>query len=169
MLEALEIIKAGKRTVGLFCFESRLKYLVYVMFRSVVFAELMILGFISLLLTFGQNYMARICIPHELGDTFLPCKLDPGGEMKEHHRRLLCEGRMLAADSAATSCKKVCGFQFLLNFLLYFVMTESRRIRFSLSKFLFGRDMCLLYLSMVCTSSTSSFSFWQYSMSFTVI
>ncbi|GJM97375.1 hypothetical protein PR202_ga14297 [Eleusine coracana subsp. coracana] len=38
-------------------------------------AELMVLGFISLLLVFGQNYIIKICITEEAADTMLPCKL----------------------------------------------------------------------------------------------
>ncbi|KAG0488482.1 hypothetical protein HPP92_007044 [Vanilla planifolia] len=38
-------------------------------------SELMVLGFISLLLTFGQNYIAKICIPESVADTMLPCRL----------------------------------------------------------------------------------------------
>uniref|UniRef100_A0A164XSQ4 MLO-like protein n=1 Tax=Daucus carota subsp. sativus TaxID=79200 RepID=A0A164XSQ4_DAUCS len=36
-------------------------------------SELMILGFISLLLTFTQSYIARICIPEHIANTMLPC------------------------------------------------------------------------------------------------
>ncbi|KAF3321090.1 MLO-like protein 8 [Carex littledalei] len=36
--------------------------------------ELMILGFISLLLVFFQNYIAEICIPESAGNTMLPCR-----------------------------------------------------------------------------------------------
>ncbi|WOL05873.1 MLO-like protein 9 isoform X1 [Canna indica] len=58
-------------------------------------AELMILGFISLLLTFGQNYIAQICIPYKLANTMLPCPLNDkakadGGK----YRRLLWESLM---------------------------------------------------------------------------
>ncbi|GJN39413.1 hypothetical protein PR202_gb28530 [Eleusine coracana subsp. coracana] len=35
----------------------------------------MVLGFISLLLVFGQNYIIKICITEEAADTMLPCKL----------------------------------------------------------------------------------------------
>ncbi|KAL4296786.1 hypothetical protein GQ457_12G030530 [Hibiscus cannabinus] len=35
--------------------------------------ELMVLGFISLLLTFGQNYISRVCIPEEVADSMLFC------------------------------------------------------------------------------------------------
>ncbi|KMZ76281.1 MLO-like protein [Zostera marina] len=56
--------------------------------------ELMIVGFISLLLTFGQNYIAKICIPVKLAETMLPCRLEtttflaghapPAGEHGSH-------------------------------------------------------------------------------------
>jgi mlo protein len=35
----------------------------------------MVLGFISLLLVFGQNYIIKICISNHAADTMLPCKL----------------------------------------------------------------------------------------------
>ncbi|XP_059637722.1 MLO-like protein 9 [Cornus florida] len=75
--------------------------------------ELMVLGFISLLLTFGQNYIAKICIPIKVANTMLPCKVqdhddtheakhmlsDPYDFVTEHHRRLLTnEHRFLALE-----------------------------------------------------------------------
>lgn len=36
-------------------------------------AELMLLGFISLLLTVGTTYITKICVPLSVGDTMLPC------------------------------------------------------------------------------------------------
>ncbi|KAL6995999.1 hypothetical protein U1Q18_006137 [Sarracenia purpurea var. burkii] len=77
-------------------------------------AELMVLGFISLLLTFGQNYIARICIPLKVANTMLPCPKygshyedePPGEDEHEHHRRLLWnEHRFLASDSPSPGCK----------------------------------------------------------------
>ncbi|KAJ8629313.1 hypothetical protein MRB53_022636 [Persea americana] len=41
-------------------------------------AELMLLGFISLLLTVGQKYIAKICVPTKAGDTMLPCMKNYG-------------------------------------------------------------------------------------------
>lgn len=38
------------------------------------FEELMLLGFISLLLTVLQDYISDICIPKSIGDSWLPCK-----------------------------------------------------------------------------------------------
>jgi len=38
-----------------------------------MFAELMLLGFISLLLTVGQGLISRICISEKVAGTFHPC------------------------------------------------------------------------------------------------
>ncbi|KAH1109292.1 hypothetical protein GLYMA_04G015500v4 [Glycine max] len=84
-------------------------------------AELMVLGFISLLLTFGQNYISKMCIPSKYAKTMLPC-VPPeerhgaghhteeagGGEAKDggHRRRLLSyERRFLASGGGGQSCK----------------------------------------------------------------
>ena len=78
-----------------------------------MFAELMILGFISLLLTFGQDYIAKICIPLNVVETMLPCAVKSDKEEtkssdEEHRRRLLWfERRSLAGASYAAKCKTV--------------------------------------------------------------
>ncbi|XP_074582344.1 MLO-like protein 9 [Curcuma longa] len=74
--------------------------------------ELMILGFISLLLTFGQTYISKICILDSVADTMLPCSIKTTegtteGTSREHRRRLLqnvlinqnMKRRILAAGS----------------------------------------------------------------------
>ncbi|KAL5987380.1 hypothetical protein ACLOJK_038546 [Asimina triloba] len=43
--------------------------------------DLMLLGFISLLLTVGQTYIVKICIPAKMGSSMLPCMK----EGKEYH------------------------------------------------------------------------------------
>jgi len=72
----------------------------------------MVLGFISLLLTFGQTYILDICIPSHVARTMLPC---PAPNMKkedddngESHRRLLSfEHRFLSGGEASpTKCTK---------------------------------------------------------------
>ncbi|PIA58969.1 hypothetical protein AQUCO_00400079v1 [Aquilegia coerulea] len=40
-------------------------------------AELMLVGFISLLLTVGQGPISKMCIPITVGNTWHPCKIDP--------------------------------------------------------------------------------------------
>ncbi|KAF6159784.1 hypothetical protein GIB67_030042 [Kingdonia uniflora] len=70
--------------------------------------ELMVLGFISLLLTFGQVYIGRICIPIKAADSMLPCPLrhTEVEDTEEHRRRLLWnDRRFLAAAAAAKKCK----------------------------------------------------------------
>ncbi|XP_077220297.1 MLO-like protein 10 isoform X2 [Tasmannia lanceolata] len=55
-------------------------------------AELMFLGFISLLLTFGMSYISGICIPEKSADTMLACALRKetiGDNIEEHGRRHL--------------------------------------------------------------------------------
>ncbi|KAJ0026473.1 hypothetical protein Pint_09197 [Pistacia integerrima] len=57
-------------------------------------AELMLLGFISLLLTVGTRFIAKICIPTDIGETMLPCKgtytkEDDGDDEGDEHRRKL--------------------------------------------------------------------------------
>jgi mlo protein len=82
-------------------------------------AELMILGFISLLLVFFQNYIAKICIPESVGNTMLPCKRQ-SKETEKSGRRLLWANtddfwsydsgssrRNLAAASSSSNCSKV--------------------------------------------------------------
>ncbi|KAL1820303.1 hypothetical protein ACET3Z_015172 [Daucus carota] len=45
-------------------------------------AELMLLGFISLLITVGTNVIAKICIPKSAGSIMLPCKKEYTDETK---------------------------------------------------------------------------------------
>ncbi|CAK9178296.1 unnamed protein product [Ilex paraguariensis] len=76
-------------------------------------AELMLLGFLSLLLTVGTTYIAKICIPEKVGNTWLPCKEDEKKKANDdnkggdHRRKLLSHAqdmiwhRVLAAAAAA--------------------------------------------------------------------
>ncbi|KAG6408477.1 hypothetical protein SASPL_131490 [Salvia splendens] len=73
-------------------------------------AELMLLGFISLLLTVGTSYVAKICVPKDLGNKWLPCdKKDTddhdndGDEGKNEHRRLLSYGEEMVWRRALVS------------------------------------------------------------------
>ncbi|GMH06615.1 hypothetical protein Nepgr_008455 [Nepenthes gracilis] len=71
-------------------------------------SELMVMGFISLLLTFSQSYISKICVPSKLANTMLPCPYDGENDnttSTEESRRLLWNGRrFLASDSSTPQC-----------------------------------------------------------------
>ncbi|TKY75354.1 MLO protein 5 [Spatholobus suberectus] len=108
-------------------FEERKKHALLEALEKIK-AELMVLGFISLLLTFGQNYISKMCIPVKYANTMLPCRPPDqhgGGSATEHgagpqtgkggheaeggsgHRRRLLsyERRFLAAGGGGSGCK----------------------------------------------------------------
>ncbi|KAK7252617.1 hypothetical protein RIF29_36697 [Crotalaria pallida] len=69
-------------------------------------AELMILGFISLLLTFGQSYIVKICVHENVADKMLPCPYrkigtDKGSSNGGENRR-----KLLSADTTSFKCSK---------------------------------------------------------------
>eukprot|EP00268_Persea_americana_P060238 TRINITY_DN7479_c0_g2_i1.p1 TRINITY_DN7479_c0_g2~~TRINITY_DN7479_c0_g2_i1.p1 ORF type:complete len:561 (+),score=95.99 TRINITY_DN7479_c0_g2_i1:396-2078(+) len=75
-------------------------------------AELMVLGFISLLLTFCQSYIAKICIPLKAAHSMLPCS-EVEATKETDRRRLLWEDfipdsglqrRFLAGAGSAPKC-----------------------------------------------------------------
>ncbi|KAL4579130.1 hypothetical protein LXL04_015266 [Taraxacum kok-saghyz] len=73
--------------------------------------ELMVLGFISLLLVFCQNYIASICISKKLTKDFLPCKKEDydkeeGGYDQDAKRRLLWYEQRRLGGGAPVECKE---------------------------------------------------------------
>lgn len=72
----------------------------------IYFAELMILGFISLLLTIGQSYIVRICISEHVANKMLPCPHKYIGDnkvssIKEKHIR---KHRYLSVETTSYKC-----------------------------------------------------------------
>ncbi|XP_028795299.1 MLO-like protein 10 [Neltuma alba] len=75
-------------------------------------AELMTLGFISLLLNFGQSYIVKICISHKVADKMLPCAYD--GTNDSSRRKLLShERRHLSSGTSSSKCKE--GYEPLIS------------------------------------------------------
>ncbi|XP_048129489.1 MLO protein homolog 1-like [Rhodamnia argentea] len=85
-------------------------------------AELMLLGFMSLLLTVSIGVISKVCIPASYGETMLPCKFDhenkddgghPNKEDDDHDKRKLLSlatdmmwRRSLAASASDDYCSK---------------------------------------------------------------
>ncbi|KAK2643313.1 hypothetical protein Ddye_025076 [Dipteronia dyeriana] len=78
-------------------------------------SELMLLGFISLLLTVGQSLITDMCIPESVANKWHPCGKDREEELNkvdtdqeetesEHRRRLLAVRRVLAAAASTDKC-----------------------------------------------------------------
>lgn len=79
----------------------------------VLFAELMLLGFISLLLTVFQSRISKICISEEASKKWLPCEEEDDSESTTSHFQAFffspgISRRLLAEDSseAISYCTK---------------------------------------------------------------
>lgn len=79
--------------------------------------ELMLMGFISLLLTVGQGPISYICVSKKIGATWHPCnkneeqtntndnsEFEEDGEEVETRRKLLAVRRILAAVAGTDKC-----------------------------------------------------------------
>ncbi|XP_031253770.1 MLO-like protein 10 [Pistacia vera] len=111
-------LEKGLHKLGTWLTEKRKRALFEALEK--VKSELMVLGFISLILTFGQNHFAKICVSSKVADSMLPCRLGSDSDEKasseeEHRRRLLWyEHRYLASlDSNTFSCKE--GYEQLIS------------------------------------------------------
>ena len=71
-----------------------------------VHAELMLLGFISLLLTVGQVPISRICVSEKIAATWHPCsnKEDPSSSDEEGGSQHETIGRRLLAAGGSDEC-----------------------------------------------------------------
>ncbi|AQK67365.1 barley mlo defense gene homolog6 [Zea mays] len=112
------LLEKGLHHVGEFFSHRKKKAMVEALEK--VKAELMVLGFISLLLVFGQNYIIKVCISNHAANTMLPCKLEAaavegkkkaaaaadhlGGVVDWPPPYYAHNARMLAEASMATKC-----------------------------------------------------------------
>ncbi|XP_034898462.1 MLO-like protein 13 [Populus alba] len=70
--------------------------------------ELMLLGFISLLLTVTQNTISRMCIPPHLAITMLPCKRETASSSHEkiYNQAINNRRHLLSATNSAERCAR---------------------------------------------------------------
>ncbi|XP_058772667.1 MLO-like protein 10 isoform X2 [Vicia villosa] len=69
-------------------------------------AELMVLGFISLLLTIAQSYIVRICISEEVANKMLPCpnKYIGGNKVSNIEEKQIRNHRYLSVETTSYKC-----------------------------------------------------------------
>nr|XP_043631235.1 MLO-like protein 9 [Erigeron canadensis] len=124
--------------------------------------ELMVLGFISLLLVFSQNYIASICISKSLTKDFLPCDKqkyekddedDAYGGLDARRRLLWNDHRRLAGDDPPKECDEgyeqiisVTGLHQLHIFIFFLAVFH---VMYSTLTMIFGR------------AKTRKWKFWE--------
>ncbi|KAL1820305.1 hypothetical protein ACET3Z_015174 [Daucus carota] len=69
-------------------------------------AELMILGFISLILTFTQYYIAEICVPQDVANSMLPCPRNSTDIKKKLGRLLADDEEKSPSKDSKFTCKE---------------------------------------------------------------
>ncbi len=109
LFEALQKVKEGisiPLIPSQFLYNFFLRFFFFFIFVVEILAELMLLGFISLLLTVFQNVISKICVPEDLTRHMLPCKLHEAIEEGE--------------STASTTCGKVGSTLNFKNFLFFF-------------------------------------------------
>ncbi|KAL3596467.1 hypothetical protein D5086_008104 [Populus alba] len=71
--------------------KKRRKYLIQALYK--IKTELMLLGFISLLMTMLEKPVAKICIPKSAGETFLPCGSVDSSDWSEQETKCSEQGK----------------------------------------------------------------------------
>ncbi|KAJ6416654.1 hypothetical protein OIU84_002509 [Salix udensis] len=72
--------------------KKRRRYLIQALYK--IKSELMLLGFISLLMTVLEKPVANICIPKSAGETFLPCGSVDSGDWDEEEAKCAEQGKV---------------------------------------------------------------------------
>ncbi|KAL5856328.1 hypothetical protein ACOSQ3_003786 [Xanthoceras sorbifolium] len=68
--------------------------------------ELMLLGFISLLLTVFQDAISHICIPSHLASHMLPCKKETVSHTNHYVQAINIRRQLLSTDTGSENCSK---------------------------------------------------------------
>ncbi|KAK4440932.1 MLO-like protein 1 [Sesamum alatum] len=111
--------------------------------------ELMLLGFISLLLTVFQGRIVKLCVPPDIMKHLLPCSLSAesasGGEesnaapeVSGHHRRLLAEEASAAGYCAAKDKVPLLSLEALHHLHIFIFVLAIVHVTFSVLTVVFG-------------------------------
>lgn len=88
-------------------------------------AELMILGFISLLLTFGEKYILKICIPEKAAAYMLPCSAPSLTHDQDKTGRLAAATTSSPCDEVLSLASLLLNFTFSLLFITLFCFRQG--------------------------------------------
>ncbi|KAI3977121.1 hypothetical protein MKX01_042811 [Papaver californicum] len=95
----------------------------------VVKTELMLLGFISLLLTFTQDYIVQLCIPTKVGNTWHPCPIKDAKKdaKKDTYEEKYCGKKDMVPLVSKTAIHQLHIFIFVLavSHVLYCILTMA--------------------------------------------
>lgn len=104
--------------------------------------ELMLLGFISLLLTVLQGSIVKICVPKDLVMHLLPCSLSEApshaSPESEHHRRLLAEEAAVGGYCSAKHQVPLLSLEALHHLHIFIFVLAIVHVTFSLLTVVFG-------------------------------
>uniref|UniRef100_A0A3Q7I246 MLO-like protein n=1 Tax=Solanum lycopersicum TaxID=4081 RepID=A0A3Q7I246_SOLLC len=97
--------------------------------------ELMLLGFISLLLTVLQSSIIKICVPNHVVLHLLPCSLS---HESQHLRRLLAEEEAVVGDCIAKHKVPLLSLEALHHLHIFIFVLAIVHVTFSLLTIVFG-------------------------------
>jgi mlo protein len=134
LYEALQKIKEGHHShlhSSVSLYYNLYGFWVYIYIYFIFFwvnAELMLLGFISLLLTVFQARIAKICISEDLASKWLPCKIQKDESSTTAHFQAFFNSflpgtarRLLAEGSVSTG---YCSTKVRFNFFFIFIFSN---------------------------------------------
>lgn len=84
-------------------------------------AELMLMGFISLLLTFTQKYLSKICVPKSVGHSWHPCKYKT--DDSKYDDPCLKKGKIQAVSAYGIHQLHIFIFMLAISHILYCIAT----------------------------------------------
>ncbi|KAL6545314.1 hypothetical protein OROGR_009188 [Orobanche gracilis] len=88
-------------------------------------AELMLLGFISLLLTISQDHIANICIPKSVGHSWHPCNYEEDDDEKKYDDPCFEKGKMQLVSAYGIHQLHIFIFVLAVSHILYSVVTYA--------------------------------------------
>ncbi|KAI3930869.1 hypothetical protein MKW92_001538 [Papaver armeniacum] len=93
----------------------------------VVKTELMLLGFISLLLTFTQDYIIQLCIPKKVGNTWHPCPIKEEEKKGYTYEEKYCgkQGKVPLVSKTAIHQLHIFIFVLAVCHVLYCILTMA--------------------------------------------